>query len=282
MKNWDDARYLLALARNGTYSAAAAALGVNQTTVSRRIDRLEQEIGFSLFSLNAGRLEPTVAGKAILEDCSHLETAASRLAQRILSQSDDPIYNVTLAATENIASTMLAPDIAAFRLNHQSIHLTLITGQQNVRLDQGDADLAIRLKRPRAGRFKVRKLADLEFAVYGARNLASHLQPGAWLGYTEDMADLPEAEWMSDYMAGDDPALKTNSVATLTEAAASGAGIAILPCLLGDHHEGLRRMDTGATPVSREIWLVIREDMHQYAHIKAVADWIITVFATKA
>ncbi|MBZ0215354.1 MAG: LysR family transcriptional regulator [Fimbriimonadaceae bacterium] len=281
MKNWDDARYLLAVARTGTFSAAAAALGVNQTTVSRRISRLEQDIGFSIFSLNSGHLTATDAGTAIIEECTHLESAAARLDQRVLSHSDAPVYRVTLASTENIASTVLAPDVAALRMAHENIRLTLLTSQQNVRLDQGDADLAIRLKRPRSGRFKVRKLADLEFAVYGANNLASHVRPPAWLGYSAELAHLPEAQWMAEHMAGFEPVLRTNNIAALANATATGAGLAMLPCLLADIDPDLRRMEPDPAPVTREIWLVIREEMHDYPPIRAVADWVIDAFSAR-
>jgi DNA-binding transcriptional LysR family regulator len=280
MKNWDDARYMLAVANAKTFSAAAKNLNVNQTTVSRRIERLEQELGLSLFVLNEGHLEATDTGAALIEECRKLEPAFARLDQRILSLIDNPVYRVTLAATEIVARTMLAPNIGKLHSSNPNLHLTLITGQLNVRLDQGEADMAVRLKRPGSGRFKVRKLADIEFAVYARKSRKQSKQPQKWLGYTEDMAGLPEAIWMEAYMGGPAPILRTNNAQSLAEAAASGAGVAMLPCQLGDAHSRLQRYDPAIEPVSREAWLVIREGMSKYPHIRAVADWIVDGFST--
>lgn len=282
MKNWDDARYLLAAARYDTFSAAATSLGVNQTTVSRRIERLEAELGLALFTLNRGRLEPTASGVAILEDCKLLERAANRLDQRILAQTADPIYRVTVATTENVSRTLLMPNLDVLQEKHTNIRLTVLTSQQNVRLDQGDADIAVRLKRPRAGRYKVRKLMDFDFAIYASSNSNSSNTAGNWLSYSEDMSELPEAKWMTAQMKGVDPVLRTNDVGSLAEAAVSGAGIAMLPCRLGDRHPGLTRLDDEQAPVSREAWLLIREDVQQYPQIRIVADWVVEAFAARA
>ena len=279
MKNWDDARYVLALAKAGSYSDAAKSLGVNQTTVSRRIERLEHETGLTLFALIDGRVRPTLAGAEIAEDCTRLEAAMMALEQRTLSLSDQPVHQVTLAATETVSRTLLAPNIRNFYDSNPNIRLTLLTGHQNIRLDQGDADLAIRLNRPRKGRFRVRKLADLEFAVYGAKPEKTDGKNANWLGYTPELADLPEARWMSDHMAGAAKILQSNDVMSLAEAAVGGAGIAMLPCRLGDAHAGLRRMGPAKAPVSREAWLLIRDSVHGYAHIRAVADWVVGAFS---
>lgn len=279
MKNWDDARYLLAVANAKTFSAAAKNLNVNQTTMSRRIERLEHELGLSLFVLNKGHLEPTDIGAALIEECRKLEPAFATLEQRVLSLIDSPVYRVILAATEIVARTMLAPNIGKLHSSNPNIHLTLITGQQNVRLDQGEADIAVRLKRPGSGRFKVRKLADIEFAVYARKSRKKSNKPKMWLGYTKDMAQLPEAVWMENYMEGQAPILRTNNAQSLAEAAASGAGIAMLPCQLGDAHSMLQRYDLGVQSVSREAWLVIREGISKHPHIRAVADWIVEGFS---
>lgn len=279
MKNWDDARFVLAVARTHSYSAAAKSLGVNQTTVSRRLERLEREIGLTLFSLVDGRVQSTLAGVAIVEDCTRLEAAVMALEQRTQSLSDQPVYQVTLAATESVSRTLLAPNILKLRDSNPNIRLTLMTGHQNIRLDQGDADLAIRLNRPRTGRFKVRKLSDLEFAIYGAKSGGKDAKTDGWLGYTHDLDHLPEARWMSGHMAGAAKLLQSNDAATLAEAAAAGAGVVMLPCRLGDAHPRLCRMGPARAPVSREAWLLIRDNVHRYAHIRAVADWVVGAFS---
>jgi len=282
MKNWNDARYLLAVARSGTYSAAAVTLGVNQTTVSRRIDRIESDLGLTLFALKSGRLDPTASGAAIVERCKSLERAAQQLEQDVLTLTANPTYRVTLASTENVARTLLAPNLGAFQAQHPDIRLTLLTSQRNARLDQGDADLAIRLKRPNTGRYIIRKLMDFEFAVYGASSTLSPTPENRWLGYSNDMADLPEAQWMTNDMKGKEPVFQTNDIGSLAEAAASGAGIAMLPCRLGDKHPGLERLDEGQAPIRREAWLLIREEIEQYPHVRTTADWIVAVFKAGA
>lgn len=280
MKNWDDARYVLAVARSSSYSAAAKSLGVNQTTVSRRLDRYERETGLTIFALIDGHLEPTVAGAAIVEECAKFETAVLALDQRTQSLTSRPTYQVKLATTETVSRTLLAPKIRNFHESHPNIRLALLTGHQNIRLDQGAADLAVRLKRPRAGRFKVRKLSDLEYAVYTSSSDKICVKNDTWVGYLPDLAHLPEARWMSHHMAEAEKILQTNDLASLAEAAASGAGLAMLPCRLGDMHRGLRRIENNRTPVSREAWLVIRDGIHQYTQIRAVADWVVEAFST--
>lgn len=287
MINWDDAKVVLAVARGGTFSAAARSLGMDETTIARRLTRLERALGVEVFQAYDGRRVPTARGAGLISQAERLEAEALRLEHLAGAHPEEAVGTVRIAATEMIARHILAPRIGDLLAIHPKVRLRFLTGHENVSFARWETDLAVRLARPERGDLLVRKLADIRFAVVEAksdRTLQGPREVRPWLTYHEDLAHLPEARYVAGKLDGAEPLLRSNDLDALARAVAGGAGVACLPMFvaeLASRHDG---DGLAVVPeeedlnLSREAWLLMRPDQRDARPVRAVADWIVEVF----
>lgn len=273
--NWDDVKVVLAVARTGTLSGAAAMLGVNQTTTSRRLAALESALAATLFTRIDGRLVPTILGETVVGRAEAMEREAAALAAVVHGGDTRPAGTVRLTATESVAARLLAPRLGTFWARWPDIRLELVAGHETLNLTRREADMALRLARPQDPGTVARRLGTIALGLYGP---AGQPPPPRWVGYDESLAHLPEARWMEEARGEAPVVLRTGSVATLQEAVAQGHGVGVLPCWLADADRRLRRIDPEAAVV-REVWLVIHEALKTQARVRAVSEWLEEVFA---
>ena len=171
---WDDVRFFLAVARAGSLSGAARALGVGHVTVGRRITLLEKRLGVTLLNRTPDGFATTSAGQAILRECVAMENAAMDL-ERIVAGRDSLIAgSVRVTTTEALAYQLVAPAIAALHETHPELRVDLITGVRSLDIARREADLAVRFARPSASDLVCRKLGEVGFSLYASkRYLAS-------------------------------------------------------------------------------------------------------------
>src|SRR6201986_1648048 len=175
---WDDVRFFLAVARAGSLSGAARALGVGHVTVGRRIALLEKQIGVTLLNRTPDGFVTTSAGDAFLRQCAAMESAAMDL-ERIVAGSDALLAgSVRVTTTEGLAYQLVAPAIAALRETHPQLRIDLLVGARSLDIARREADLAVRFARPQASDLVCRKLGEIAFALYASkRYLASKGTP---------------------------------------------------------------------------------------------------------
>lgn len=267
--DWSDLRFALAVARHGTQSGAARALGVDDATVSRRLARLRAAFGDPLFErARDGRLSPTPTGRAVAERAEAMEREASSLTP---AGPRDAVHgSVRLTAVPILANRLLAPAAGDLLRRHPQLRLELAAEPANLSLTRRDADMALRLARPATGgqRVLARRIGRLDYAVYAA---ADRPHPAAWIGYGEAYAHLPPARWIAARSAA--PSLTVNDAEALLEAAAAGAGRTLLPRLIADRDPRLQRIRAESGP-TRELWLLTHRDLAEAPRIRAVAAWL--------
>lgn len=268
--DWDLIRTVLAIGRGGTLSAAARQLGLNQTTVARRLEVAEQAVGGALFLRLNGELVPSEAGRLALEQAAQMENAAVAFTQAVQDSSQALVGSVEITATEGILSLVLAPALPAFSDALPGLSVILTGGHESLDLSLRQADIALRLNRPRGSGLRARKLADVAHAVYAHPDILD--QPRRWLGYHAAFADLPESRWLAAQEDGTTPVLRTNSLASLCSAVVSGLGWALLPCYAGDPCQPIARQ--GEAVVWRDLWMVMHEDVARVPRVRAAADWL--------
>ena len=269
--NWDDLKYLLAVARGGTFSAAATALAVNQTTVTRRIDGLTLAVGAPLFDRRDNRLIPTDLCHRLITHAERVEAEMADAARITSDHAQNPGGTVRLTTVEGLMTGLLASHLAAFRTGNPAIELELVTGDSNLSLTRREADIALRLARPDGGQALTRKLCDLGMALYAARSGARD----TWLGYDESHGHLPEARWLESARGSEPLEIRSNSLRLLHQACADGLGRTILPCYSADQDPGLTRLETDpAVPVTRELWLLVHPTARASLAVSRVIDWI--------
>jgi len=275
--DWDDLRYFAALARFGSLSAVARAEGVNHATVARRLARLETRFGRTLFDRRPEGYLPTAAGAALLEDAEAMERAAGALLRRLDTVS--PIEGrVRVTATPNLADLLLAGPLGAFAAAHPGIEIEMLGDSRNLKLGQREADLALRLARPRDGELLARKLGRLDYGWVGTADWAVRAGRGQvvpLIGYDESGDGLPEARAIERRGAAGAPvAFRSNGPAAQRAAALAGAGAALLPQHLIAGTPGLVSIPIDEPPLSREIWLLVRHDLAKLTRVRAVIDCI--------
>jgi DNA-binding transcriptional LysR family regulator len=271
--DWNDLRHLLTVARAGTLAGAARRLGVNQTTVARRLAAAEAALGARLFERRNGLLSPTKAGEAALARAAQIELEVEAL-ERAVGGADTAIAGtVRLTAVPILANRILIPALPEFHAEQPLIHLELIAEPRNLSLTRREADIALRLARPEAGAALARRIGYLDYAVYGARGKAARQLP--WITYEEGWAHLPQARFLAKAMQdGASAPLSVSDAESLLQAVRAGIGKSLLPCLVADRDPRLCKL-TGAAPVlAREIWLLTHRELRRHARIGAVIAWL--------
>lgn len=278
--DWDDLRHLLAVARAGTLAAAARRLGVDQTTVARRLAALEKALGVRLFERSDGVLRPTQAGERALARAAAAEQEIQGLAQGVTGADRALAGLVRLTAVPILVNRLLIPALPALARRHPQIRLELIAESRNLSLTRREADLALRLARPESGAgVLARRIGHLDYAVYGAvngprrkaRDRAAHRLP--WITYEEGQGHLPQARWIATAAKEEGLApLAVSDAEALVHAIQAGLGKSLLPCFAGDASAGLLRL--GAPVLSRELWLLAHREQRHHGRIAAAIGWI--------
>ncbi len=281
--SWDDLRIFLTLAREGTLTTAAKALGVSHPTVARRIQALEKQIGARLFDRLPDRFVPTSAGEELLDDTEAMERAALSIDRRSAGLSDTVRGVVRLSAGEAM-SALLARHLPALRKRLTEIEFELVASHTLANLSRREADLLIREQVPDLGDIVARKLGRVAYAIYAHPALAvPRLAPAAmkqvpWITFDDDHAYMPGQRWLFERLDGARPAVRGNNWLVLHEAVRAGAGFAVLPCYLGDPDPGLRRVGSAIADVFADQWLLVHCDLRALPRVRAVMDAVVDLF----
>lgn len=274
MQSWDDIRIFLALARAGTSRAAADSLGVNQSTVSRRLARLEQDAGVRLFERLPGGLVLTAAGEELLASAEHIDDAVADLDRRLLGRDTQLRGRVRLSMPDFMVGPT-APILARLGARYPAITIELMVDNGYVDLTHREADLALRLSTSAPDQLVGRRLAPARAAIYGApAYLDAQPQPldptrMDWLGWDEPWRGIPPERWMSANLEPHRVRARVNTNLALCELSAAGLGVAFQLCFTGDADPRLRRVgdpwDFGLS-----LWLLTHADLRSTARIRAL------------
>jgi len=280
--DWNDLRDFLAISRHRTLSAAAAALGVQQSTMGRRLKALESRVGAKLLQRTASGFVLTPAGEAILDNVERIDTEAHAIERAITGKDVRLDGLVRLTAIEDLAVEVLTPILAEFHAQYPRITLELITDARELSLSQGKADIALRLSRFTQHDLSVRKVADFAFAAYASPSyLAARGVPDFTRGAPnhrlllppEEMSDVPQALWFADLTGAATVSLRANSFYMLVAAAVAGMGLVCLPRFLGDPAP-LTLLETPQAVLLRELWLGVHRDIRQAPRYRMTVDFL--------
>ena len=272
--DWNDLRYVLAIARAGTLAAAARRLGVNQTTVARRLSAAEAALGARLFERIDGALHPTSSGQAAIARAADVEQEVLGLERGIGRSDAEVAGTVRVTAVPVLVNRLLIPALPALGAKHPRLRIELVAEARNVSLTRREADIALRLGRPESGRAVLaRRIGHLDYAAYGPRRRAPERLP--WITYEEGLSHLPQARWMAANIAAAEIApILVSDAETIVHAIHAGLGKSLLPCFVADQDPRLRRLSGSQAVLTRELWLLTHRDLRHYARIAAVIDWL--------
>ncbi len=283
MRDWDDIRFFLAIARGGNLSAAGRLLGVRHTTVLRRLDALERRLGLRLFERLPGGYAATPAGEEMLTAARRVEDEMLGMARRLAGGEVQLSGIVRLAVPDDIADSLLPPILAGLRRRHPGIELELRVSNDIINLTKRDADIALRPGAQPPDTIVGRHIADIAFAVYGERKFvgsrppltrASDLIHENLLAPDDSLAHTTVAQWLRQVVPGSHGIYRSNSFAHLMIACSTGLGFAVLPCFLGDAVPDLVRALPPQQAMRSPLWILTHADLRTTAPIRAVLDFL--------
>jgi DNA-binding transcriptional LysR family regulator len=280
--DWDDLRILRSALARGSLVGAARELGVQHTTVGRRLSALERRLGVSLVVRGPDGLAPTATAEALLP---HLDEAA-RAIDAVVALARTRRRHVRLATPSGFAA-YFTEALATLRAEHPEISLELVSGARPVDVKRGEADLALRVGPVADPDLVVRRVTESGWALYvGRRYLERVARPIDPLdlsghdvvGYDDAFAGSPPATWLAEHLGTASVVLRSREMVDMRDAAVHGVGLAVLPCGLGDPHPELTR----ATPevvARRPISVVHRRDAKLSAAVRIVLAMVVEVMA---
>ncbi len=275
---WDDLRIVLAIARAGGLRKAAAALGVNHSTMFRRLNALEHALGSKLFERLAAGYRPTDSGQRLLEAAERMETEALALDRDLTGRDTRLTGTVRVTASETLAFGALSGEIALFRTQHPGIAVELMVDNRVLDLSRREADIAFRAARPAEGDLFGRKLADVVWRFYAAPGyFKAHGKPRALrdldkhdvIGWGEATQPTKAAAWLAKHSTKTPVSYRTGSLVNQMLAAKAGIGLALLPTYLGGNQAGLAPVMPPLADLRTELWLVTHRSLKDTARIRA-------------
>jgi DNA-binding transcriptional LysR family regulator len=280
--DWGHLRFFLELARGGSLGRAAQRLGVDRNTVARRMAALEEELGLALFERGPQGWKRTAAGDELAELAMRVEEDVLALARHAEARDRAVTGSVRLTTATHIAASLLAPALPLLAERHPGVVLEIAADQRTFDLTRREADLAVRMGRPRDAGLVTRKLSSVGYGLYAGRSYAGKrsgpvdFRADAFVTFDESLAGVPQERWLERVAPERRITFRSNSTATLQAAARAGLGIAVLPCFLAETDPALVRLE-GPRPVDHELWLLVHGDLRRTPRVRAAIEWVDAV-----
>lgn len=275
---WDDLRMFLAIARAGSLAGAARSLSVNHSTVFRRINGFEENLGVRLFDRMGTGYALTVAGEEMRASAERVEREIDRLDRRITGQDLRLEGSLVVTTTDTIAQHILMPHVVKFRDAYPGIDLDLIIENANVNMSKRQADVAIRPTRAPPETLVGRRISTLAFAVYASkvymRGRPANLGEHYWVRLDDSLMHLAADQWFRRTLPDAKSVLTTNSVLGLQLGCEANLGAAILPCFMADTNPKLLRIGQPIDEAASMLWLLTHEDLRHTARVRAFMDFM--------
>jgi DNA-binding transcriptional LysR family regulator len=279
---WDDVRVFLAAHRHKSLGAAGARLGLDTSTVSRRLAALEESLGVRLFERTREGLLPTYATERVVAAAEAMELAHARLARDASNVATEAEGVVRVSVAPGMADVFVAPALVRLRAKHPKIEIELDASVRAVDLTRHEADLALRSVRPHGSELVVTKVATARWIAAAAPDLAKKLgklaswNDAPWIAWDRDLASFGPARWLAQHAPRADLVLRTSHFSAQLVAAESGLGAALapLPYVRVRKLQALRYADalaatTETWPVD-DLWLVGHRALRDVPRVAAV------------
>lgn len=279
----DNMQFFLEVSRTGRVSDAARRLRVDQTTVSRRIGRLEKDLGVRLFDRTAGGWRLTDAGQHLVPYAETVETTVVAASGAVVeAQSGGALSGtVRILAPDGFGTYLLLPGLSTIMTRHPDLTLEVLTATTHDLLTGRDFDIGITLEEPSPRSVVVDKLAQYQLKLYasheylGRRGIPESVQDlhdHTLIWYIEDLLDVNPLQILERHLPGIRARLQANGIAGHREAVLAGLGIAPLPTYIGENLPGAAVVLGDEFVVERGYWLVVPRELVRMARISEIVD----------
>lgn len=271
--NWDDLRIVAAVSRTNSYSKAARSLHIDETTVSRRLARLESTFGVTLFEAADGRRNPTDVCRAILRQLDSIEQAAEDI-ERMLHGHDYSLRKLRLTTIAVIAEHYLAPNLPRLLEELPELSLGIDTSDHNADMSRWEADFALRLGRPRQGAFLMRRIGQMGLCMVTGRSPATLLA-----AYPASLSDTPEMRHLKQVHGLGAVRVETTNLNVIRSVLESGRAVGVIPDFLARTLDPAAPVEVTPLPEGREIWLLSQPHLRNDSLARHISDWCANLFS---
>ncbi|GAB4587026.1 LysR family transcriptional regulator [Nocardia sp. IFM 10818] len=276
--NPDDLLVLLAVGRSGRYVSAAEELGLNHTTISRRIAALEQALGGRVLTRGAGGWELTDRGRDALAAAETIESAVRSLTSG--SAGATLLEGVVrMSATDGFSAYLAAPAVATVQRTHPKISVEIVAATRRASPQRSSLDIEVVVGKPQVRRAEAIALGDYTLALYTARSyLATHDAPTSvadlahhpFVYFIDSMLQVDDLDLASSFAIAMRQSISSTNVFVHVEATRAAAGIGLLPCFMADRHPDLVRILPDQVAIRLTYWLVTRAETLRRPEVAAV------------
>jgi DNA-binding transcriptional LysR family regulator len=277
--NWDDLRFVIAVARHGSLLRAARELGVDHTTVGRRISSAEHALSSTLFTRHKTGLVLTADGERLIGPLQQVEDAVLAAQRRASADRSEIVGTVKITAPESFGIGWLAPRLAHFSERHKGLRVDLEPSGAVLNLNRREAEIALRTFRSKDQALAVRRACDVGYGLYASRAFLARTP----IRRPDDLAGRPlltgptddkETRWLAKLSKGTAPTFTCVVAVALVGAAKAGAGVAVLPRYLGDAEPELTYLPMPDEP-HESLWLTVHRDLRTTPRVRAVLDFLV-------
>jgi DNA-binding transcriptional LysR family regulator len=278
--DWNQVRAFLATAEEGSFSAAARALGTTQPTLGRQVSALETALGVTLFDRNTRGLTLTAAGREMLDHVRTMGEAAARVSLAAATQSQAVAGTVTISCVDIFAAALLPPVLTRLRDMAPALTVSVVASNAFSDLSRREADIAIRHARPTQPDLIARHITDYRAALYAASDYLDRM------GRPRDARDLADHAFMGSGEPGEVAVLQDRGLPVTAESfrlrsengtalwqcLRAGLGVMMFPQVIGDQTPGLERVLPDLPPLDFPVWLATHRELHTSRRIRTVFD----------
>ena len=278
--DWNDLRYIKAIADTGNVANAANQLNVHQSTVFRRLNTLEKDLGVRLFERFSNGYVMTIAGEDFYRSAERIETDIFALNRRINGQDTRPSGTIRVTMADALLFGLLAPCLSEFRQAYPEIELEVLVSKEVLNLTKREADLAIRATKQPLETLVGRKVATVATAIYGSKEyLRTHpylndLNRHDWIGFDETVMESATASWLKQTIPDVKFQYRLNTCMGILSAVKENAGLALLACYLGDSDLDLVRVGMPIPQLEKQLWILTHEDLRYVTRIRTFIDFV--------
>lgn len=279
---WDDFRLIKAIADVRSLPAAAALLGINHSTVFRRLGQIEEALGAKLFERHRSGYTLTTPGEEMVALAQRVDDDITSFTRKMAGREIAPAGELRVTTNDSLLIHLLTPLFGKFRKKCPNVRLDIVLANQELNLSKRDADVAIRATDNPPENLVGRRAATISWALYGRNedfpepdNVSEHsLFEREWVSLGDNLAALKAVKFVQEHVPPERIGYRVNTVLGLAEAIEQGLGIGHLPCFIGDVRSGLVRLGAIRPDFSASLWFLTHPDLRQSPRVRVFLDFL--------
>lgn len=287
--SWDDFRLIKAIAEARSLPAAAERLGINHSTVFRRLKQIEDAVGTPLFEKHRAGYTLTAPGEEVAALAERIDEDVNGVMRKLAGREIAPAGELRVTTNDTLLVHLLTPLFAEFRRQCPDVQLDILLSNQSLNLSRRDADVAIRATDNPPETLVGRRAARIAWALYGRADGVEG-EPGPdridiltrnWVSLGEQLGAFRMVKWVSGHIPPERVVYKINTVLGLAEAVEEGVGIGYLPCFIGDVRPALRRLAPPQPDFAADLWLLTHPDLRHAPRVRVFLDFLAAEIAKR-